>query len=135
VFMILKQTKMFAPKPKDLLVGRSNPQPARDVRRADPRPFADFNGCAKPGEMVLVLGRPGSGCTTFLKTIGLQRGGYLSVEGNVAYGGIDSQRMTKQYLGEVAYNQEDDGKFALPLSLEKRLRLTLLVSRPSSRPG
>jgi ATP-binding cassette, subfamily G (WHITE), member 2, PDR len=29
----------------------------------------DFNGFLTPGEMLIVLGRPGSGCSTFLKTI------------------------------------------------------------------
>ena len=29
----------------------------------------DFNGLVKPGEMLLVLGRPGSGCSTLLKTM------------------------------------------------------------------
>ena len=29
----------------------------------------DFNGVVKSGEMLVVLGRPGSGCSTFLKTI------------------------------------------------------------------
>jgi len=33
----------------------------------------NFRGVAKPGEMVLVLGRPGSGCTSFLKIIANQR--------------------------------------------------------------
>ena len=33
----------------------------------------NFRGVAKPGEMVLVLGRPGSGCTSFLKVIANQR--------------------------------------------------------------
>jgi len=33
----------------------------------------NFRGVAKPGEMVLVLGKPGSGCTTFLKVIANQR--------------------------------------------------------------
>lgn len=38
-----------------------------------------FNGAIQPGEMLLVLGRPGSGCSTFLKTLsgethGLQLG-------------------------------------------------------------
>lgn len=28
----------------------------------------DFNGVVKSGEILVVLGRPGSGCTTFLKT-------------------------------------------------------------------
>lgn len=41
----------------------------------------DFRGVVKPGEMVLVLGRPGSGCTTFLKVIANQRFGYTGVDG------------------------------------------------------
>lgn len=60
--------------------------------------------------MCLVLGRPGSGCTTFLKTITNQRGGYLAVNGDVSYGGISAAEMEKLYRGEVVYNQEDDGE-------------------------
>lgn len=75
--------------------------------------------------MVLVVGRPGSGCavwlpynlrvlttvrscTTFLKTITNRRGGYMSVEGDVSYGGISAAEMLAKYAGEVVYNQEDD---------------------------
>ena len=36
----------------------------------------DFTGIVRDGEMMLVLGRPGSGCTTFLKAIANQRGDY-----------------------------------------------------------
>jgi ABC-type multidrug transport system ATPase subunit len=50
--------------------------------------------------MLLVLGRPGSGCTTFLKMIGNQRAGYESVEGDVSYGGTDSVTMAKNYRSE-----------------------------------
>ena len=32
--------------------------------------LGNFDGFAKPGEMVLVLGRPDSGCSTFLKLMG-----------------------------------------------------------------
>jgi ABC-type glutathione transport system ATPase component len=34
-------------------------------------------GCVKPGEMLLVLGRPGSGCTTLLKLLANKRKGYV----------------------------------------------------------
>lgn len=61
----------------------------------------DFRGVTKPGEMVLVLGRPGSGCTTFLKVIANQRFGYKSVEGEVLYGPFDSPTFAKQYRGEA----------------------------------
>jgi ABC-type multidrug transport system ATPase subunit len=64
------------------------------------------SGLAKPGEMILVLGRPGSGCTTFLKAIANQRGEYSSVTGEVRYVGINAVEMGKTYKGEVVYNQE-----------------------------
>lgn len=41
----------------------------------------DFTGCIRPNEMLLVLGRPGSGCSTFLKVLANQRFGYESIEG------------------------------------------------------
>lgn len=56
--------------------------------------------------MCLVLGCPGSGCSTFLKTIANQRDGYARVSGDVLYAGIDSDEMLKYYKGEVVYNQE-----------------------------
>lgn len=68
----------------------------------------DFRGVTRPGEMVLVLGRPGSGCTTFLKVIANQRFGYTDVEGDVRYGPFDSKTFADKYRGEAAYNQEDD---------------------------
>lgn len=65
----------------------------------------DFRGVTKPGEMVLVLGRPGSGCTTFLKVIANQRFGYSSVTGEILYGPFDSEIFAKRYRGEAVYNQ------------------------------
>jgi ATP-binding cassette subfamily G (WHITE) protein 2 (SNQ2) len=66
------------------------------------------SGVLKPGEMCLVLGCPGAGCSTFLKTIANQRGEYAGVGGDVRYAGIDSTEMAEYYKGEVAYNQEGD---------------------------
>lgn len=66
------------------------------------------SGVLKPGEMCLVLGAPGSGCSTFLKTIANERGEYGRVSGNVLYAGIDAAEMAKMYKGEVTYNEEDD---------------------------
>lgn len=65
----------------------------------------DFRGVTKPGEMVLVLGRPGSGCTTFLKVIANQRFGYSSVTGEILYGPFDADAFARQYRGEAVYNQ------------------------------
>lgn len=72
----------------------------------------DFSGVLKDGEMMLVLGRPGSGCSTFLKAIANNRETYAAVEGDVHYGGISAEKQAKQYRGEVNYNEEDDVHFA-----------------------
>lgn len=45
-----------------------------------------FNGVIKPGEMVLVVGKPGSGCTTFLKTLAGLKGEYHDTQGSLLYG-------------------------------------------------
>jgi ABC-type multidrug transport system ATPase subunit len=50
--------------------------------------------------MLLVLGRPGSGCSSFLKTIGNQRLGYKSVEVDIYYGGTDADTMLDKYRSE-----------------------------------
>lgn len=66
----------------------------------------NFRGVAKPGEMVLVLGRPGSGCTTFLKVMANQRYGYTKVDGEVMYGSFGADTFGKRFRGEAVYNQE-----------------------------
>ncbi|CAN9412508.1 unnamed protein product [Alternaria alternata] len=72
----------------------------------------DFSGVVKDGEMMLVLGRPGSGCSTFLKAISNNRESYAAVEGDVSYGGIPAGKQKKQFRGEVNYNPEDDSHMA-----------------------
>ncbi|RMZ11184.1 hypothetical protein D0864_01061 [Hortaea werneckii] len=72
----------------------------------------DFTGCVRDGEMMLVLGRPGAGCSTFLKAVANNRQGYAGVSGDVTYGGIPAEKQAKMYRGEVNYNPEDDIHFA-----------------------
>ena len=67
-----------------------------------------FTGIVRDGEMMLVLGRPGAGCTSFLKAIANKRGEYASVTGDVSYGGISAKEQAAHYRGEVNYNPEDD---------------------------
>ena len=42
-----------------------------------------MDGCVKEGEMLLVLGKPGSGATTLLKTIAGETRGYASISGGI----------------------------------------------------
>lgn len=94
----------------------------------------NFRGVAKPGEMVLVLGRPGSGCTTFLKVIANQRFGYTQVAGEVMYGPFDSETFQKKYRGEAVYNQEDDIHHET-LTVGQTLGFALDTKMPGKRPG
>jgi ATP-binding cassette subfamily G (WHITE) protein 2 (SNQ2) len=75
--------------------------------------------------MLLVLGRPGSGCSTFLKAITNKREGFAGVEGEVHYGGISAEEQKKSYRGEVNYNEEDDQHFPT-LTVEQTLSFSLL---------
>ena len=85
----------------------------------------DFTGCVRDGEMLLVLGRPGAGCSTFLKAISNNRDSYAAVEGDVSYGGIAANKQKKMYRGEVNYNMEDDVHFA-SLNVWQTFRFALM---------
>ena len=51
----------------------------------------DFEGVVKSGEMLVALGRPGSGCSTFLKTIaGQTHGFFIDRKSHVNYQGAQS---------------------------------------------
>ncbi|KAF2749888.1 hypothetical protein M011DRAFT_465546 [Sporormia fimetaria CBS 119925] len=89
----------------------------------------DFSGCIRPGEMLLVLGRPGAGCSTFLKVLGNQRFGYEDIAGDVTYGGTDAQEMHKKFRSEVLYNPEDDLHYAT-LKVKETLKFALKTRTP-----
>lgn len=47
----------------------------------------DFCGRLEPGELLMVIGRPGSGCTSFLKALCHLHEEYISTTGSVVYSG------------------------------------------------
>lgn len=73
--------------------------------------LSGFEGVVRPGEMLLVLGRPGSGCTSLLKVLANQRTSFHAVEGEVSYDGITPEYMAKHYRGDLGYSPEDDVHF------------------------
>ena len=85
----------------------------------------DYTGIVRDGQMMLVLGRPGSGCTTFLKAIANKRNDYASITGDVSYGGIPAKEQNAHYRGEVNYNPEDDQHFP-SLNVWQTLKFSLL---------
>ncbi|KPA39399.1 hypothetical protein FLAG1_07752 [Fusarium langsethiae] len=72
----------------------------------------DFDGLIRSGEMLLVLGRPGSGCSTFLKTISGETSGFkIGEESYLNYQGIPKETMHKDFRGECIYQAETDAHF------------------------
>jgi hypothetical protein len=67
-------------------------------------------GVLRPGEMLLVLGRPGSGCSTFLQAItsSLPDSLILDPASSISYGGLTPDEITHKLRGEVVYASEDD---------------------------
>jgi ATP-binding cassette subfamily G (WHITE) protein 2 (SNQ2) len=94
----------------------------------------DFRGVVNPGEMCLVLGRPGSGCTTFLKVISNQRYGYTNIDGKVLYGPFDSNLFEKRYRGEAVYCEEEENHHPT-LTVGQTLDFALETKVPGKRPG
>jgi hypothetical protein len=78
---------------------------------------------------ILTTVSPLYSCTSFLKTIANNRFGFLSVNGDVSYGGIPAREMGKRYRGEVVYNQEDD-VHAATLTVAQTLLFALKVKTP-----
>lgn len=64
------------------------------------------HGIVRNGEMVLVLGRPGSGCTTLLKTLSGEISQFTSVDGDISYDGATLHDMLAHFKSEVIYNPE-----------------------------
>ncbi|KAG0194498.1 hypothetical protein DFQ28_010582 [Apophysomyces sp. BC1034] len=92
----------------------------------------DLTGFCKDGEMLLVLGRPGAGCTSLLKILSNMRGSFTKVEGDVSYGGIDPDTFAKHYRGQVAYNEEEDQHYPT-LTTKQTLQFALRTKTPGNR--
>ncbi|PHH53809.1 ZEB2-regulated ABC transporter 1 [Ceratocystis fimbriata CBS 114723] len=106
---------------------RGTPTPPKRILRK-------FDGLLNPGELLVVLGRPGSGCSTLLKTIcgemhGLQQGD----ESVISFNGVPQTRMVKEFKGEAIYNQEVDKHFP-HLTVGQTLEFAAAVRTPAVRP-
>eukprot|EP01132_Coremiostelium_polycephalum_P003856 gene3856-4807_t len=91
----------------------------------------DVTGLCKDGEMLLILGRPGAGCSTLLRLISNQRNGYVDVKGNVNYGGIPSEKWNR-FRGESIYTPEEDTHYPT-LTVRQTLDFALKCKTPGNR--
>ncbi|KAK2748770.1 ABC multidrug transporter mdr3 [Myotisia sp. PD_48] len=93
----------------------------------------DFEGLVKSGEMLVVLGRPGSGCSTFLKTLAGETHGLFMDEGNdIQYQGVSWEQMHKNFRGEVIYQAETETHFP-QMSVGDTLYFAARCRAPSNR--
>lgn len=72
----------------------------------------DLEGVVHSGEMLCVLGPPGSGCSTLLRTIaGDTHGFHVADSTTLNYQGVRPQQMQNEYRGEAIYTAEVDHHF------------------------
>lgn len=97
------------------------------MRHPDMRDIiSGFEGTVRPGEMlrmsssnffrqtvcllnmiIVVLGRPGSGCSTLLKTLANHTEEYISVTGERHYDSLSPHDIRERYRGDVTYCPEE----------------------------
>ncbi|KAJ9118757.1 hypothetical protein QFC22_003978 [Naganishia vaughanmartiniae] len=63
-------------------------------------------GCVRPGQMLMVLARPGGGATTLLRLLSNKREGFTEIVGDVKYGTM-SYEQAREFRGEIVMNEED----------------------------
>lgn len=86
--------------------------------------------------MLVVLGRPGSGCTTLLKTIsGETHGFFIDEKSEINYQGIPKEQMHRDFRGECMYQAEVDVHFP-QLTVGQTLNFAAQARAPRNRlPG
>lgn len=62
-----------------------------------------FNGTLEPGELLMVIGKPGSGCTTFLKALSNQREEYHTIAGDIEFGMWSPTEIQKHHANELTF--------------------------------
>jgi ATP-binding cassette subfamily G (WHITE) protein 2 (PDR) len=112
----------------------SIPDIARQTLRSSGRRRIDIlrniDGYVKSGEMLVVLGPPGSGCSTFLKSIaGETNGIYIDSDTEFNYQGISAEEMHHQHRGEAIYTAEVDVHFPM-LSVGDTLNFAAMARSP-----
>jgi ATP-binding cassette subfamily G (WHITE) protein 2 (PDR) len=94
-----------------------------------------LDGLVEAGEMLVVLGPPGSGCSTFLKTItGETHGFFVDQNSRLNYQGVSPELMNKNYRGEAIYTAEVDVHFPA-MTVGETLYFAAQARRPRNIPG
>ena len=94
----------------------------------------NFDGVVHKGEMLVVLGPPGSGCSTLLKTLaGETNGLYLDDQSYFNYQGLTAKEIHTAHRGEAIYTAEVDVHFPM-LTVGETLTFASRARAPRSLP-
>lgn len=94
-----------------------------------------LDGLVRSGEMLCVLGPPGSGCSTLLRTISGDTYGFeVTPDSQINYQGIPPQEMRTRFRGEAIYTAEVDAHFPM-LSVADTLFFAAMARTPYQLPG
>ena len=95
----------------------------------------NLEGVVNSGEMLVVLGPPGAGCTTFLKTLTGETHGFTVDQGSyLNYQGVPPDKMHTYFRGEAIYTAEVDVHFPM-LSVGDTLTFAARARTPRMVPG
>jgi ATP-binding cassette, subfamily G (WHITE), member 2, SNQ2 len=83
-------------------------------------------------QRLVVLGRPGSGCTTLLKTLANLREEYHAVKGDVYYDSISPDDLKNYARGDIQYCPEEDIHFPT-LTVDQTLNFATKTRAPHVR--
>ncbi|CCG84810.1 protein of unknown function [Taphrina deformans PYCC 5710] len=89
-------------------------------------------GCVRSGEMLLVLGRPGAGCTSLLKVLSNRRSDFHHVSGEVHYGSMTAKE-AETYRGQIVMNTEEE-LFYPTLTVGQTIDFATKMKVPYKRP-
>lgn len=118
----------------DMLMAPFRPQEFTSFGKKERKQILhSFDGIIKAGELCVVLGRPGSGCSTLLKALTGELHGLDTDDSVIHYNGIEQHRVIKEFKGETVYNQEVDKHFP-HLTVGQTLEFAAAVRTPSHRP-
>lgn len=82
--------------------------------------------------IAVVLGRPGSGCSTLLKVLANQRYEFRAVNGDVYYDSITPSQVKTHCRGDVQYCPEDDVHFPT-LTVDQTIHFAAKTRAPQPR--
>ncbi|EGW34906.1 multidrug resistance protein CDR1 [Spathaspora passalidarum NRRL Y-27907] len=110
---------------------------SRYFRKDDKSRYFDIlkpmDGLLRPGELTVVLGRPGAGCSTLLKTLAVNTYGFqVDKDSKVSYDGLTPDEIEKHYRGDVIYSAETDEHFP-QLTVGDTLEFAARLRTPQNR--